>query len=133
MKQTVKIVAICIDQNDLQNIRETYEQMIADTDLQKVVDAINTLEPSLRSTNITVDLLQQKLEECYQENIKALGSVNEDGSLNIDIRDSLAVISCNLGVILRLDLTPKLWKWSISLFVNVGFDVPEETEIERVC
>lgn len=133
MKQTVKVVAISLDQNDLQGIRETYEQMIADTDLQKMVDAINLLKPSPKSANITVDLLQQKLEECYQENIKALDSASDDDSLNIDIQDSLSISSGNLGFILRLDLSPELWKWTISLFVNAVFDVPKETEIERVC
>lgn len=128
MKQTTKVVSISIDQNDLQDIRKAYEQMIADTDLHTVAAALSLLNPEA-SSEITIEEIKEELEKCYKEVIESWGPVNEDGSLDIDMVDYPSAGSgSSMGFILKLYFNPDKmsWIWTLNAEIASNYIYPVE-------
>lgn len=128
MKQTVKVVSISIDQNDLQDIRKAYKQMIADTDLHTMAAALSLLNPEA-SSEITIEEIKEELEKCYKDIIEAWGPVNEDGSLDIDMVDYPSAGSgSSMGFILKLYFNPDKmsWIWTLNAEIASNYIYPVE-------
>lgn len=128
MKQTVKVVSISIDQNDLQDIRKAYEQMIADTDLHTMAAALSLLNPEA-SSEITIEEIKEELEKCYKDIIEAWEPVNEDGSLDIDMVDYPSAGSgSSMGFILKLYFNPDKmsWIWTLNAEIASNYIYPVE-------
>ena len=128
MKQTVKVVSISIDQNDLQDIRKAYEQMIEKTDFQKMVDAMNTLNPE-RDAKVTVDGMKVEIRKCYREVMNSLGPVNHDGYIDIDLLDYPSAGSdSSLGFILKLKFNAdkEYWIWTLNAEIASNYIYPVE-------
>lgn len=124
MLQTPTVKTVNISAEDLRDIRETYEDMIAGTDFQKVVDAMNILDSTC---SYTVKQLKIEIEKGYQDIMKAWGPPNENGSLNIDLENFPSAASAVMGAILSLTFSPDHWRWRLNLFVNTRFSVPKQT------
>lgn len=128
MKQTVKVVSISIDQNDLQDIRKAYKQMIADTDLHNMAAALSLLNPEA-SSEITIEEIKEELEKCYKDIIEAWGPVNDDGSIDIDLLDYPSASSdSSLGFILKLYFNPDKmsWIWTLNAEIASNYIYPVE-------
>ena len=133
MKQTTKVVSISIDQNDLQDIRKAYEQMIADTDLHNMAAALSLLNPEA-SSEITIEEIKEELEKCYKDIIEAWGPVNEDGSLDIDMVDYPSAGSgSSMGFILKLYFNPDKvsWIWTLNAEIASNYVYPIEEPIDE--
>ena len=133
MKQTVKVVSISIDQNDLQDIRKAYEQMIADTDLHNMAAALSLLNPEA-SCEITIEEIKEELEKCYKDIIEAWGPVNEDGSLDIDMVDYPSAGSgSSMGFILKLyfNQDKESWIWAVNADIASNYVYPIRKPIDE--
>ena len=127
MKQTTKVVSISIDQNDLQDIRKAYEQMIADTDLHTMASALHLLNSE--DSPESVKDLKEELEKCYKDIIEAWGPVNEDGSLDIDMVDYPSAGSgSSMGFILKLyfNQDKESWIWTLNAEIASNYIYPVE-------
>lgn len=128
MKQTTKVVSISIDQNDLQDIRNAYEQMIEKTDLHTMAAALSLLDPEA-SSEITIEEIKEELEKCYGEVMDSLGPVNDDGSLDIDMVDYPSAGSgSSMGFILKLYFNPDKmsWIWTLNAEIASNYIYPVE-------
>lgn len=127
MKQTTKTLAINIDQNDLQDIRKAYEQMIEKTDLQNMADAMNVLGPK-RSFEVTVENLKEELKLCYEEVMFSLEPFNADGTIDIDLLDYPSAGCGTMGFLLELkfDRDKEHWIWTLNLEVASNYINPTE-------
>ena len=133
MKQTVKVVSISIDQNDLQDIRKAYKQMIADTDLHTMAAALSLLNPEA-SSEITIEEIKEELEKCYGEVMDSLGPVNDDGSLDIDMVDYPSAGSgSSMGFILKLyfNQDKESWIWTLNADIASNYVYPIEEPIDE--
>ena len=123
MKQKAKVVSISIDQNELQDIRKVYEQMIEKTDLHAMAAALSLLNPEA-SSEITIEEIKEELEKCYKDIIEAWGPVNDDGSIDIDLLDYPSASSdSSLGFILKLKFNAdkEYWIWALNLDVASNY------------
>ena len=127
MKQTVKVVSISIDQNELQDIRKAYEQMIADTDLQTMASALHLLNSE--DSPESVKDLKEELDKCYKDIIESWGPTNADGSLDIDMVDYPSAGSgSSMGFILKLYFNPDKmsWIWTLNAEIASNYIYPVE-------
>lgn len=129
MKQTAKVLSITIDLQELQDIRKAYEQMIAKIDFQNMSDAMNVLGPK-RSFEVTVAILKDKLEECYDDIMAILGPVSDDGTIDIDLLDYPSAGCGTMGFILKLnfDRDKECWIWTLNLEVASLYVYPLKEE-----
>lgn len=128
MKQTVKVLAISINGDDLKDISRSFENMFAKIDFQKMADAMIALDP-VRAAKVTVDGLKVEIRKCYLEVMDSLGPVNNEGFIEIDLLDYPSV-SCDssLGFILKLKFNnnKEYWIWTLNLDVASNYVYPTE-------
>lgn len=123
MKQTTKVLSISVNSEELQDIRNAYEQMIEKTDLHTMAAALSLLNPEA-SSEITIEEIKEELEKCYKEVIESWGPVNEDGSLDIDMVDYPSAGSgSSMGFILKLKFNAdkEYWIWTLNLDVASNY------------
>lgn len=127
MKQTTKVLSISVNSEELQDIRNAYESMIAKTDIEKMIAAMEALNPN-RKTVLSPALLHQELEKCYKEILEAWGPANEDGSLDIDLFDYCSAGCGTFGFLLKLEFNKdkEYWLWTLNLEVASTYIYPVE-------
>lgn len=126
MKQTVKVLAISINGDDLREISRSFEKMFAKIDFQKMADAMTALDPE-RDAKVTVDGLKVEIRKCYLEVMDSLGPVNDDGFIDIDLLDYPSASSdSSLGFILKLKFNTdkEYWIWTLNLDVASNYVFP---------
>lgn len=127
MKQTVKILGININHDELVDISNAFIKMIEKTDLKNMAEAMNVLGPK-RSFEVTEEKLQEELRKCYGEVMESLGHANDDGTIDIDLLDYPSAGCGTLGFILKLefDKDKDYWIWTLNLEVASNFVYPTE-------
>ena len=127
MKQTVKVLAININHDDLMDISHAFHRMISKTDIKNMAEAMNVLGPK-RSFEVTEEKLNEEIQKCYGEIMDSLGPVNDDGSIDIDLLEYPSVGAESLGFILNLkfDREKKGWLWTLNLEVSSLYVYPKE-------
>lgn len=133
MKQTTKVLSISVNSEELQDIRNAYEQMIEKTDLQTMAAALSLLNPET-SSEITIEEIKEELEKCYKDIIEAWGPVNEDGSLDIDMVDYPSAGSgSSMGFILKLyfNQDKESWIWTLNAEIASNYVYPIEEPIDE--
>lgn len=127
MKQKAKILEINVTAEELQDIRNAYEQMIEKTDLQTMASALHLLNSE--DSPESVKDLKEELEKCYKEIIESWGPVNEDGSLDIDMVDYPSAGSgSSMGFILKLyfNQDKEYWIWTLNAEIASNCIYPVE-------
>lgn len=133
MKQTTKVLSISVNSEELQDIRNAYEQMIEKTDLQTMAAALSLLNPEA-SSEITIEEIKEELEKCYKEIMESWGPVNENGSLDIDMVDyPSAGFGSSMGFILKLYFNPdkESWIWTLNADIASNYVYPIEEPIDE--
>lgn len=128
MKQKAKILEINVTAEELQDIRNAYEQMIEKTDLHTMAAALSLLNPEA-SSEITIEEIKEELEKCYGEVMDSLGPVNDDGSLDIDMVDYPSAGSgSSMGFILKLyfNQDKESWIWTMNAEIASNYVYPIE-------
>lgn len=127
MKQTVKVLAISINGDDLKDISRSFENMFAKIDFQKMADAMTALDP-VRAAKVTVDGLKVEIRKCYLEVMDSLGPVNNDGFIEIDLLDYPSAGSGTMGFLLNLkfDREKEYWMWKLNLDVASNYVYPSD-------
>lgn len=127
MKQTVKVLGININHDELVDISNAFNKMIEKTDLKNMADAMNVLGPE-RSFEVTEEKLQEELRKCYGEVMDSLGPVNDDGSIDIDLLDYPSAGCGTMGFLLDLkfDREKEHWIWTLNLEVSSLYVYPVE-------
>ena len=127
MKQTVKILGININHDELVDISNAFNKMIEKTDLKNMADAMNVLGPE-RSFKVTEEKLQEELRKCYGEVMESLGPVNDDGTIDIDLLDYPTAGCGTMGFLLDLkfDREKEHWIWTLNLEVSSLYVYPVE-------
>ena len=128
MKQKAKILEINVTAEELQDIRNAYEQMIEKTDLHTMAAALSLLNPEA-SSEITIEEIKEELEKCYGEVMDSLGPVNDDGSLDIDMVDYPSAGSgSSMGFILKLyfNQDKEYWIWTLNAEIASNCIYPVE-------
>ena len=128
MKQITKVLAISINGDDLRDISRSFENMFAKIDFQKMADAMTALDP-VRAAKVTVDELKVEIRKCYLEVMDSLGSVNDDGFIDIDLLNYPSASSdSSLGFILKLKFNAdkECWLWTLNLEVSSNYVYPTE-------
>lgn len=128
MKQTVKVLAISINGDDLKDISRSFENMFAKIDFQKMADAMTALDP-VRAAKVTVDGLKVEIRKCYLEVMDSLGPVNNEGFIEIDLLDYPSVgCDSSLGFILKLKFNTdkEYWIWTLNLDVTSNYVYPSD-------
>lgn len=132
MKQTTKVLSISVNSEELQDIRNAYEQMIEKTDLHTMASALHLLNSE--DSPESVKDLKEELEKCYNEIIESWGPVNEDGSLDIDMVDYPSAGSgSSMGFILKLYFNPdkESWIWTLNAEIASNYVYPIEEPIDE--
>ena len=132
MKQKAKILEINVTAEELQDIRNAYEQMIEKTDLQTMASALHLLNSE--DSPESVKDLKEELEKCYKEVIESWGPVNEDGSLDIDMVDYPSAGSgSSMGFILKLyfNQDKEYWIWTLNLDVASNYIYSAENPSDK--
>ena len=127
MKQKAKILEINVTAEELQDIRNAYEQMIEKTDLHTMASALHLLNSE--DSPESVKDLKEELEKCYKDIIEAWGPVNEDGSLDIDMVDYPSAGSgSSMGFILKLyfNQDKESWIWTLNAEIASNYIYPVE-------
>ena len=127
MKQKAKILEINVTAEELQDIRNAYEQMIEKTDLHTMASALHLLNSE--DSPESVKDLKEELEKCYKDIIEAWGPVNEDGSLDIDMVDYPSAGSgSSMGFILKLyfNQDKESWIWTLNADIASNYIYPVE-------
>ena len=133
MKQTTKVLSISVNSEELQDIRNAYEQMIEKTDLHTMAAALSLLNPEA-SSEITIEEIKEELEKCYKDIIEAWGPVNEDGSLDIDMVDYPSAGSgSSMGFILKLyfNQDKESWIWTLNADIASNYVYPGDEPIDE--
>ncbi len=133
MKQKAKILEINVTAEELQDIRNAYEQMIEKTDLHTMAAALSLLNPEA-SSEITIEEIKEELEKCYGEVMDSLGPVNDDGSLDIDMVDYPSAGSgSSMGFILKLyfNQDKESWIWTLNADIASNYVYPIEEPIDE--
>lgn len=127
MKQTVKVLAININHDELVDISNAFNKMIEKTDLKNMADAMNVLGPK-RSFKVTEEKLNEEIQKCYGKVMDSLGPVNDDGSIDIDLLDYPSAGCGTLGFLLKLefDKDQEYWIWTLNLEVSSLYVYPVE-------
>lgn len=127
MLQTVKVLGINVNHDELVDISNAFNKMIEKTDLKNMADAMNVLGPK-RSFEVTEEKLQEELRKCYGEVMESLGPVNDDGTIDIDLLDYPSVGSGTMGFLLELkfDREKEHWIWTLNLEVSSLYVYPVE-------
>lgn len=133
MKQKAKILEINVTADELQDIRNAYEQLIETTDLHTMAAALSLLNPEA-SSEITIEEIKEELEKCYKDIIEAWGPVNENGSLDIDMVDYPSAGSgSSMGFILKLyfNQEKESWIWTLNAEIASNYVYPIEEPIDE--
>lgn len=127
MKQTVKVLGININHDELVDISNAFNKMIEKTDLKNMADAMNVLGPE-RSFEVTEEKLQEELRKCYGEVMDSLGPVNDDDSIDIDLLDYPSAGCGTMGflLVLKFDREKEHWIWTLNLEVSSLYIYPTE-------
>lgn len=107
--------------------------MFAKTDFQKMVDAMNTLNPE-RDAKVTVDGMKVEIRKCYREVMNSLGPVNHDGYIDIDFLDYPSAGSgSSMGFILKLKFNAdkEYWIWTLNLDVASNYIYSAENPSDK--
>lgn len=132
MKQKAKILEINVTADELQDIRNAYEQMIEKTDLQTMAGALHLLNSE--DSPESVKDLKEELEKCYKEIMESWGPTNADGSLDIDMVDyPSAGAGSPLGFILKLyfNQDKESWIWTLNADIASNYVYPIEEPIDE--
>ena len=127
MKQTVKVLSININHDDLMDISNAFHRMISKTDIKNMAEAMNVLGPK-RSFEVTEEKLNEEIQKCYGEVMDSLGPVNDDGSIDIDLLDYPSAGCGTMGFLLELkfDREKEHWLWTLNLEVSSNYVYPTE-------
>lgn len=124
----MRTLAINVTAEELQDIRNAYEQLIETTDLHTMAAALYLLNPDA-SPEITIEEFKGELEKCYKEIMESWGPVNENGSLDIDMVDYPSAGSgSSMGFILKLyfNQDKESWIWTLNADIASNYVYPIE-------
>lgn len=118
MKKSTKVLGISINGDDLRDISKSFEKMFAMTNFQKMADAMTALDPE-RDAKVTEDGLKEEIRKCYLEVMNSLGTVNNDGFIDIDLLGCPSTGCGSMGFILTLHFSEdkESWIWTLNIEV----------------
>ena len=111
------------------DINAAFDEMLANTDLQKIATAMNVLCPD-RKFYVTPELLAEKIKISKDITMSNWGLDSGDANVAVDLTDYKSSGSGAMGYLLQLclDEDTEEWHWELNLEINSQWIYNQEEE-----